>query len=214
MKFAKTAFVLTIFVVIFYVGYKNNYLRLIIDTWQNAWNAAVDQPQASSPQKHPEVNAKEQVDLFIQQQYLKTLSEQQTELADDLSDSEKLQLLEKALHEFDSASDEYDREQAIMTLGELTGAEAKQGVINGLHDESGIVVSQAIRQINKWQNTSERTDMLLIALQSFNDDIVEQTLLAITVVEDKKLIARLKQLSKHENPNIREAAKLALNLAP
>jgi len=114
----------------------------------------------------------------------------------------------------DSAEDEYDRELAVMELGELKGTEAQQGIRTALHDTSNLVVSQAIRQINKWQNPAERTALLLIALQNQNDDIVEQTLLTITEVEDKKLIARLRQLGNHPNPDIRNAAKLALNLAP
>jgi len=103
---------------------------------------------------------------------------------------------------------------AVMTLGELHSAEARQGIVTALHDESKLVVSQAIRQINKWPDAASRTEMLLTALGSNNEEIVEETLLAINDVDDKRLIARLKQLSKHANPDIREAANLALNLAP
>ncbi|MCQ8104610.1 HEAT repeat domain-containing protein [Methylomonas sp. SURF-2] len=214
MKLVKVVFISSIFTAIAYAGYKNNFLQFLIDAYQNTEITAVDNPEPSKQRHPPEFNANQQADLLIQQQYQKILSEQAEELEDELTDGEKLQLVEAALRELANADDEYDREQAIMTLGTLSGSEAKQGILDGLRDESGIVVSQAIRQINQWRNTDERTEMLLIALRHVDDDVVEQTLLEINAVEDKKLLARLNQLSKHHNPSIRAAAELALNLAP
>lgn len=156
---------------------------------------------------------KAKINFNLQQQYQKILNQQGGQ-QESFNEDEKLELLNSALSQLEQAEDAYDRELAIMTLGELNGPEAKQGIITALNDESDLVVSQAIRQINKWQNPAGRTEMQLTALQNSNDDIIEQTLLSISVVEDKKLIARLKQLLKHANPDIREAAHLALNLAP
>lgn len=132
----------------------------------------------------------------------------------ETNDSEKLQTLNDALHELESAEDEYDREIAVMALGEFTDVAAKQGMITALHDTSKLVTTQAIRQINHWQDSADRTELLLLALENMDDEIVEQTLRTITVVEDKRLIARIKQFRKHRNPDIRDAAQLALNLAP
>ncbi|CAD6879644.1 hypothetical protein [Methylomonas albis] len=132
----------------------------------------------------------------------------------ETSDNEKLEILNDALHELESAEDEYDREIAVMTLGDYTDVAAKQGMITALHDTSKLVTTQAVRQINHWQNPADRTELLLLALENMDDEIVEQTLRTITMVEDKRLIARIKQLRKHRNPDIRDAAQLALNLAP
>ncbi len=212
MKVTTLLLGLSLFATVLYLAYENDAYKIIIDAYQQLAGIDETKPSSDAPQKQAPVLSKAEVDLLIQQQYQKTLS--QTPEEDELSDSDKLQMLDEALHELDTAEDEYDRELAVMTLGELNGAEAKQGIITALHDESDLVVSQAIRQINKWRDPSDRTDMLLIALQSKNDDIIEQTLLSISIVEEKKLIARLNQLSKHDNPDIREAARLALNLAP
>lgn len=212
MNATKPLLGLTLIATVLYFAYQNDAYKIIFDAYQQ-FGGIDDEKPDSVPQQEPQsVRSNAEVDLLIQQQYQKTLSQAPEE--DELSDSEKLQMLEEALHELDTAEDEYDRELAVMTLGELTGAEAKQGIVTALHDESNLVVSQAIRQIDKWQDPAERTEMLLIALKSQNDDIVEQTLLSISVVEDPKLITRLKQLSKHANADIREAAQLALNLAP
>lgn len=156
---------------------------------------------------------KSRIDALIQRQYQNTLNKSPLP-ADELSDSEKLRILDDALHELNSAEDAYDREVAVMALGELTGAEAKQGIITALHDESKLVVTQAIHQINRWHNAEERTEMLLAALDSHDDEVVEQTLLTISVVDDKKLVNRLKLFGHHPNPDIRAAAEQALNLAP
>lgn len=212
MKVTKLLLSLLILGVIAYFAYVDEANQLIIDTYRQLTGADNEIPNSLPHQEPTLARNKAEVDLLIQQQYQKTLSQAPEE--DELSDSEKLQMLEEALHELDTAEDEYDRELAVMALGELNGAEAKHGLITALQDESDLVVSQAISQIDNWENQADRTDMLLTALQSQNDDIVEQTLLSISVVEDKRLIARLKQLSKHANPDIREAAKLALNLAP
>ncbi|MGZ4958326.1 MAG: HEAT repeat domain-containing protein [Methylomonas sp.] len=212
MKAIKPLLGTTLFAAAVYLAYQNNVHQLIFDAYQQLSGADDAEPASEPRQQLQPVLSKPEIDLLIQQQYQKAASQMPDE--DELSDSEKLQMLDEALHELDTAEDEYDREVAVMTLGELQGAEAKQGIITALHDESDLVVSQAIRQIDKWQEPTERTEMLLTALQSQNDDMVEQTLLSISQVDDKKLIARLKQLSKHLNPNIREAAQLALNLAP
>lgn len=212
MKFTKPLLGLTLFAAIFYIAYQHDAHQIIFDAYQQLGGVDDEKPSLPLQQEPLPVQNKAEIDLLIQQQYQKAVSQAPEE--DELSDSEKLQMLEEALHELDAAEDEYDRELAVMTLGELTGAEAKQGIVTALHDDSNLVVSQAIRQIDKWQDPAERTEMLLIALQSHDDDVIEQTLLSISVVEDQKLIARLKQLSKHANPDIREAAQLALNLAP
>lgn len=212
MKIIKLLLGFSIISVALYFAYINKIDETIIDTYHQLSKTGEANPGlAAKPESRP-TYTKAQVDLLIQQQYQKTLSQASDE--DELSDSEKLQMLEEALHELNSGEDEYDRELAVMTLGELKSAEAKQGMVTALHDESELVVSQAIRQIDKWQDSAERTEMLLIALQSNNDDMLEQTLLSISVVEDKKLIARLKQLAKHDNRDIREAAQMTLNLAP
>jgi HEAT repeat protein len=189
----------------------NEFSALVFDTDKHLSNTDTHQAPANNAESNP-AQTKAQVEFVLQQQAQKIANQEPVE--DLLSNSEKLQKLDDALHQLDNAEDEYDRELAVMELGELTGAEAKQGIITALNDSSNLVVSQAIRQINKWQDTTDRTDMLLTALQSHNDDTIEQTLLTINSVADKKLIARLKQLSKHNNRDIRAAAKLALNLAP
>lgn len=212
MKATKLLLGLSLFTATVYLAYQNEAHNIIIEAYQQFNGSDDEKPDSSLEQETLPVHNKAEIDLLIQQQYQKAASQMPEE--DELSDSEKLQMLDEALHELDTAEDEYDREVAVMTLGELRGAEAKQGIITALHDESDLVVSQAIRQIDKWQDQADRTEMLLTALQSQNDDMVEQTLLSISNAEDKKLIARLKQLSKHANPDIREAAQLALNLAP
>ncbi len=204
MKIKRLLFNLIICAGLIAFGYQYQVGDKIINVYRQF--SAVD----TAPPKQTQVKA--EVDLLLQQQSQKVLSPQPIEEA--LSDSEKLQKLDAALHELNTAADEYDRELAVMELGELQGLDAKQGLINALHDDANLVVTQAIRQINNWQDQAQRTDMLLMALQSPNDDIIEQTLLVLNVVEDKKLINRLRQLSKHHNPDIRQAAKLALNLAP
>lgn len=211
MKTLNTLIGLTIFVTSLYLAYQNGADKAIFDAFRQLSRTDA-KPADATEQKPIPAEVKAQATQVIQQQYQKNLNEPFVE--DELSDSEKLQMLDDALREIDSAEDEYDRELAVMTLGELKSAEAKQGIITALNDESNLVTSQAIRQINKWPDPADRTDMLLTALQSQNDDIIEQTLLSISVVDDKKLVARLKQLTKHANPDIREAAKLALNLAP
>lgn len=212
MKATKLLLGLSLFAAALYLAYQSEAHNIIIEAYQEFRDSDQDKPDLLPEHKALPAHNKAEIDLFIQQQYQNAVSQPPEE--DELSDSEKLQMLEEALHELDAAEDEYDRELAVMTLGELTGAEAKQGIVTALHDDSNLVVSQAIRQIDKWQDPAERTEMLLIALQSHDDDVIEQTLLSISVVEDQKLIARLKQLSKHANPDIREAAQLALNLAP
>jgi HEAT repeat protein len=212
MKIINTLLGLTIFGAALYLAYQNGADKAILNAYRQL--SIIDTKPAPDTRQPPRVSAemKAQADLLLQQQYQKIISQPPAE--DPLSDSEKPQKLDEALHDIDSAEDEYDRELAVMTLGELNGAEAKQGIITALSDESNLVASQAIRQINKWQNPMDRTEMLLTALQSQNDDIIEQTLLTISIVDDKKLVARLKQLTKHANPDIRDAAKLALNLVP
>jgi len=212
MKISKILLGLTIF------GSISAIIRLehqykIVESMVIAYKQISGNDSPPAPNSKPELTpvAKAQIDLLLQQQAQKAFNPPPED--DELSDSEKLQKLNDALHQVDNAEDEYDRELAVMELGELRGAEAKQGIVTALHDNSNLVVTQAIRQIDKWQDPAERTALLLIALQNQNDDIVEQTLLTITEVEDKRLIARLKQLSKHHNPGIRDAAKLALNLA-
>jgi len=193
------------------IPHVDEFSALVFDADKHLSNTDTHQAPADNSESNP-AQTKAQVEFVLQQQAQKIANQEPVE--DILSDSEKLQKLDGALHQLDNAEDEYDRELAVMELGELTGAEAKQGIITALNDNSHLVVSQAIRQIIKWQDPTDRTDMLLTALQSHNDDTIEQTLLVINSVEDKKLIARLKQLSKHNNRDIREAAKLALNLAP
>ena len=156
---------------------------------------------------------KAEIDAQIQQQYQKLLSQQQAPEQKPSSKEEKQEMLDHALSELDHAEDEHDREVAVMTLGEMSGNQAKLGLLNALQDTSGLVVTQTIRQISKWPNPSERIDMLLAALQHPNDEIVLETLLTINLVDDKKLITRLKQFTKHSNPEIGDAARLALNLA-
>lgn len=171
--------------------------------------------ERSAPNPRPDAaNAplKAEVNLLIQQQAQKITA--QAPVEDEPSDAENLQNISDALTELEHAEDEYDRELAVMALGGLQGPAAQQGLLTALRDSSDLVVTQAIRQINSWQDPKIRTDMLLIALQSDDQRILEQTLTTITAVDDKRLTTRLKQLSKHSDSEIREAAKLALNLAP
>lgn len=192
-------------------GYQSQIKAKIVDAYRRFSSVeTVSVPNNNSAPTPAQIKGR--IDLLLQQKAQMVLS--QPPLEDELSEEDKLQKLNDALHRLDSAEDEYDRELAVMELGALKGAEAKQGISTALHDASNLVVSQALRQINKRQDPTERTELLLIALRSHNDDIVEQTLLTITEVEDKKLIARLRQLSNHQNSDIRHAAKLALNLAP
>lgn len=169
-------------------------------------------PSPKTESKPISPQQKAEIDFHIQQQYQKTLSHQEHQ-QEILSEEEKLEILTSALTELDHAEDEYDRELAVMTLGETDDPLAKQGLLTALQDESAIVVTQAIRQINQWPNASGRTEMLLTALQHPDDEIVLETLLRINVVDDPRLVARLKQLRQHHNPEIRDAANLALNLA-
>lgn len=211
MKITKILLCLTICGLVIYGAYQPQTKQWILDAYQQLASGSTSIGPDNRPAPKP-IPDKTQIDFLLQQQYQKTLNQQPEE--DELSDSERLQMLEDALHELDTAEDESDRELAVMTLGELHSAEARQGIVTALHDESKLVVSQAIRQINKWPDAAIRTEMLLTALGSNNEEIVEETLLTINDVDDKRLIARLKQLSKHANPDIREAANLALNLAP
>lgn len=155
---------------------------------------------------------KAQIDFHIQQQYQTILNHQEHQ-QESLNEEERLEILTNALTKLNHAENEYDRELAVMTIGELDDPLAKQGLLTALQDDSSIVVTQAIRQINQWPNSSERTEMLLTALQHPDDEIVLATLLTINIVDEHRLIARLKQLSKHHKPDIRDAANLALNLA-
>lgn len=211
MRITKTLAILTMSGGIAYVAYHDEVSKKISDAFMQ--QTSIDTNRVNDNNSGPvDTQIKAQADQFIRQQLQQKLIREPEE--DELSEREKLQMLAEALHELDTAEDEYDREFAVTTLGELNSAEAKQGLITALNDESDLVVFQAIRQINKWQNAGDRTEMLLSALQSHNDDVIEQTLRSISAVEDQKLIMRLKQLSKHANPDIREAAQLALNLAP
>jgi HEAT repeat protein len=212
MKITKILLCLTICGLIIYGAYQPQTKQWILDAYQQLTSDGTSMGSDNKPAAPKPIPDKAQIDFLLQQQYQKSLNQQPEE--DELSDSERLQMLEDALHELDTAEDESDRELAVMTLGELHSAEARQGIVTALHDESKLVVSQAIRQINKWPDAAIRTEMLLTALGSNNEEIVEETLLTINDVDDKRLIARLKQLSKHANPDIREAANLALNLAP
>lgn len=149
------------------------------------------------------------INAQIQQQYQKLLNQAPNPDQTDIQVQ-----LEEALLEFHESDDPFDRELAIMKLGELQGEQTLEAMSDALHDPSPIVITQAIRQINHWQDPEQRAKLLLTALQNPDDDIVEQTLLSINMVEDKKLINRLKQLSKHHNSDIKNAAKLTLNLVP
>ena len=192
------------------VHYKNEISQAIIEAYHLI--SGIDNTSFPSNQsKALPAPLKTQVEFILQQQSQHIT---QAPIVEELDDAERLQKLDDALHQLEQAEDEYDRELAVMDLGELRGAAAKQGLLTALNDDSSLVVTQAIRQINNWQDPSARTDMLLAALASENPETVEQTLLTINVVSDKRLIARLKQLGKHNNGEIRDAAKLALNLAP
>lgn len=192
------------------VSYKGEISRTILDSYKQASGIGNPSVASKNPKSVP-APLKTQVDFLLQQQAQKVI---QAPVENELSDSEKMQKLNDALQQLDSAEDEYDRELAVMELGELQGAAAKQGLMTALNDDSKLVVSQAIRQINNWQDPPARTELLLAALRNENPQTIEQTLLTINVVNDKRLITRLNQLSKHHNGDIRDAAKLALNLAP
>lgn len=202
MKAIKT-FLLAAFI-IGGAGYLAVRYRLIDFLQQTNQNPAKNQSPLSSPKQ------KAEIDFQIQQQYQRILNQQGR---DARTEEERLKELNGALSTLDHATDEYDRELAVMVLGSLDDVLAKQGLLTALRDESWIVVTQAIRQITKRANSPERNEMLLTALQHNDDEIVLETLSAINAVDDQKLISRLKQLTKHPNPEIRDAANLALNLA-
>jgi len=192
-----------------YLADKTGLVNLIIQTYKSFASKNSSAPIHSNTISRKQ---KAEIDLQFQHQYQKMLHQQEFR-QEPSSDEEKLEMLNDALTELDHAEDEYDREVAVMTLGELDGPLVMQGLLTALHDHSSIVVTQAIRQINKWPNSLERTEMLLKVLQHPNDEIVLDTLTAINIVDNQKLVERLKELSKHHNPEIRDAANLALNLA-
>lgn len=145
----------------------------------------------------------------IQQQYQQIMATEFGHGRDNLDAGNLTELVTQARE----AQDEYDRELAIMALGETASPEAKSTIMASLNDSSNIVRTQAIRQIDRWPNDQERNAMLIEALNSHDIENLETVILAITRVDDRRLINKLKHLAKHADPDIRQAAKAALNLA-
>lgn len=122
-------------------------------------------------------------------------------------------MVEEALHSLHNDQEAEDRELAVMTLGEYSTDNAKEGILFALGDPDMNVREQAVIQISEWGDAKERQRLLIAALENNNSDIVVLTLESISEVDDPQLIERLSSLSKDKNEQIREAAELALALA-
>lgn len=138
---------------------------------------------------------------------------QQANRKTDGRDTDSQEMIAEALHSLHNDKDELDRELAVMTLGEYTSNAAMDGIVYALNDPEAIVRDQAVVQISKWEDPKERQHMFLSALNNKHSDTVMLALESILEVDNPLLIKRLKVLSKYNNEEIREAAKLAIQLS-
>ena len=152
-----------------------------------------------------------QIRQVLQQRFMESVNKQD-ELAGNSSEPGNKKMIEGAITDLYSSKHQQDRELAIMTLGEYSTPEAKDGILFALDDPEFIVRQQAVIQISKWPNINERSTMLLTALKNDNPDILVQTLESIRETESLVLMDRLNQLSSNKNKDIRRAAKMALTM--
>jgi HEAT repeat protein len=123
-----------------------------------------------------------------------------------------IQLTEAALKHFYSSDDRQDRESALITLGEYPDTQAKDAILYALNDPEDNVREQAVRQISKWRDEKERQEMLLEALYNDSPDIVVLALASIAESDNPTLLEKIKALSIDNNEDIKNAAKIALEI--
>ena len=148
---------------------------------------------------------------ILQQKYL-IASDRASLSSEQFDKSEKQTFIDEAINDLRHSDSEADRELAVMTLGEVGGPQSVEGISFALKDQNIIVREEAIHQISKWKNRTERLELTLKVLKSNDPDAVILLLESIKEIKDEKLIRRIKTLLKHPNKDVRNAAELALRL--